>query len=274
MSRQEAQDKKNKRIGWITSFGVQVLLLILFYFIIAWKEPFPPIPEYGIELGFTTASGAPNTSTSSPQITEETEQEETEEEVEETESLEETTTEPSAEAEASGMLEQVDTPSEVPSPVAVAEEQKVSEEGKDKKEPEVDKRALMQSSNTASNENSEDSSEGEAEQKVDERAIYGSQGTNEGNAEGASLKMAGWVWENEPNPDDNSDVEGKIIFKINVDDQGYIILPVVKEFSNVPPLIVRKYRQAVEKLTFKKTSDNNLTADTSSGTITFIIRSR
>ncbi|MEO1256496.1 MAG: hypothetical protein AAFY41_16640, partial [Bacteroidota bacterium] len=62
MEGRDREDEKNKRIGWLTSIGTQLLLIVIFYFIIAWKEPFPPIPEYGIELGFTTSAGAPSTS--------------------------------------------------------------------------------------------------------------------------------------------------------------------------------------------------------------------
>ena len=34
------------------SLGIHGLLLILFLFILAWREPDPPLPEYGIELNF------------------------------------------------------------------------------------------------------------------------------------------------------------------------------------------------------------------------------
>ena len=46
------QENKNQNIGLFVSLGVHVLLLLCFYFISAWKEPDPPIPDYGIELNF------------------------------------------------------------------------------------------------------------------------------------------------------------------------------------------------------------------------------
>jgi outer membrane biosynthesis protein TonB len=45
-------EKKNQRIGMGVSIGVHGLILILFFLIMAWREPDPPVPEYGIELNF------------------------------------------------------------------------------------------------------------------------------------------------------------------------------------------------------------------------------
>ena len=44
------KEKKNRKIGLIVAGAVHVVLFIIFLFVIAWKEPDPPIPEYGIEL--------------------------------------------------------------------------------------------------------------------------------------------------------------------------------------------------------------------------------
>ena len=54
------QEKKNDRLGMGISLGVHAALLVLFIFLLAWKEPFPPLPEYGIEVNFgleTAGSG-------------------------------------------------------------------------------------------------------------------------------------------------------------------------------------------------------------------------
>ena len=47
-------------------FYYAVHRIVYFYFLIAWKAPNPPIPEYCIELGFTTSAGA-SSSTPPPQ---------------------------------------------------------------------------------------------------------------------------------------------------------------------------------------------------------------
>ena len=266
MEDREKKDEKNKRIGWLTSVGVQLILLILFYFIVAWREPFPPIPEYGIELGFTSSAGAPNTpspATEAPATEEVVEEVPLESDQTDVEETIENTTEP-VEAQ-----EQPVTPNEVASPVKV-EETKPAEVVEE--EEVVDARAVMNPTTTADTGTSNKPSEGEEEQKVDERALYGSQGTKEGDSEGANLSLAGWIWDSKPKPNDTSDQSGKIVYKIVVDQDGYLV-KIETITSTVSPAVERKYRQAVEKLTFSKTADYKA-ASVSSGTITFIIKSR
>lgn len=264
MDEREKQEEKNKRIGWLTSVGVQLVLLILFYFIVAWKEPFPPIPEYGIELGFTTSAGAPSTSAPS-QPAPQTE--------EPTENVEEQSDEAKTESSESEVVEeQPVTPSEVESPVNVEEAQATNETPVEEVKEEVDSRAVMTPSETDAEKTSENPSEGEEEKEIDQRAIYGSQGTNTGESEGANLALAGWIWDFKPKPDDTSYETGKIVYKIVVDQDGYLV-KIETVTSTVSPSVERKYRAAVEKLTFSKTADYK-TAPVSTGTITFIIKSR
>lgn len=264
MEEREKQEEKNKRIGWLTSVGVQLVLLVLFYFIVAWKEPFPPIPEYGIELGFTTSAGAP--STSSPSQTAPPTEEPTENmEDEAKESIEES-------SEAEVIDEQPISPSEVESPVKVEETKTENTEQVVESKEQVDSRAVMNPSETDFDKTSDNPSEGEEEKEIDQRAIYGSQGTNTGDSEGANLALAGWVWDFKPKPDDQSDESGKIVYKIVVDQDGYLV-KIETVTSTVSPSVERKYRSAVEKLTFSKTADYK-TAPVSTGTITFIIKSR
>ncbi|CAN0243719.1 unnamed protein product, partial [Chrysoparadoxa australica] len=111
--------------------------------------------------------------------------------------------------------------------------------------------------------------EGKPEGTLDDRALYGSQG---GGSNGASLQMAGWVWDVKPNPNDKSDETGKIVYKITIDDEGYIT-KIELISSTVSPEIQRLYRQSVERLSFSKTSDYK-PAPTSTGTITFLIQTK
>ena len=46
------KEKKNKRIALFTSLGIHAAILLLFFFLVAWRAPNPPLPEYGIELNF------------------------------------------------------------------------------------------------------------------------------------------------------------------------------------------------------------------------------
>ena len=76
----------------------------------------------------------------------------------------------------------------------------------------------------------------------------------------------------QPQPEDDSEDIGKIVYKIAVDQDGYLVRIEVLT-STVSPATERKYRQAVEKLTFSKTSDYK-PASQSYGTLTFIIQLR
>lgn len=295
MDDREKQEEKNKRIGWLTSVGVQLVLLVLFYFIIAWKEPFPPIPEYGIELGFTTSAGAESSSSSPVEtpVENESESTETNQEVEEVDNttdnesevetieekeVEETTDQSVQQPiEESAVEEQVESMVEEVQDVPVTEDQETVEQATAEEEtPQVDNRAVIPSSSSSSQSENERDAEGqgesEEEKEIDQRAIYGSQGPNTGSNEGASLALAGWIWDFKPEPDDQSDQSGKIVYKIVVDQDGYLV-KIETVTSTVSPAVERKYRQAVEKLTFSKTAEYK-TANQSSGTITFIIKSK
>lgn len=50
--KEEVQEKKNKRTALLYTTGIQVVLFIALFFIVAWRAPDPPLPEYGIELNF------------------------------------------------------------------------------------------------------------------------------------------------------------------------------------------------------------------------------
>ncbi len=273
------KDKKYQRIGWWTAIATHVVVLILFYFLIAWKEPFPPIPSYGIELSFgVDQTGQGEVAPSTPQPQEEVEESEPQEETAEAEETSEPTTEE--------VIEETEIPeepiTETPSPDVV--EKKV-EEPKPKPEPvkteepakEVKKEEQKPANNPTVSETpspsqgktGETGDEGKKEGTLDDRALYGNQG---GGSNGASLQMTGWVWDFKPNPNDKSDETGKIVYKITIDDEGYITkIDLVS--STVSPEIQRLYRQAVERLSFSKTSEYK-PAPTSTGTITFLIQTK
>lgn len=266
MDEREKKEEQNKRIGWLTSVGVQLFLLILFYFIVAWREPFPPIPEYGIELGFTTSAGAPATTSPSQQAPQ------TEDVPVETQE-EQNTSEPEQEVVESDEAVQEETVvSEVESPVKV-EESKPEETKPVEEKEEVDSRAVMKPADTNSDETSDNPSEGKEEEKeVDQRAIYGSQDADTGDAEETSLKLSGWEWDKAPQPDDKSNQSGTIVFEITVDENGEL-RKIIQKKSTLTPAVARIYREAIEKLTFSQTADYK-TAQFSTGTITFIIKSK
>ncbi|RED94919.1 energy transducer TonB [Marinoscillum furvescens] len=301
----DEKEKKYQRIGWISAIAAQLVMLLLFYFLIAWREPDPPIPSYGIELAFgidNTGSGAEPVS--APEAAEAQPEEEVTEMVEETvdepveEVVEEAPVEPVESEPVESEPEIAETPiTETPSPDVVEEnappepveeviaeepmqeepkkEEQVEQEQPAEEQPteELNPEATMPKSadgdpNLNSGEEGGEGAAGKEEGTLDGRALMGEQGSSKG----ASLQMAGWVWDFQPQPKDNTDESGKIVYKIVVDQDGYITnIDLVS--STVSPVVERYYRQSVERLSFSKTNEYT-PAPSSTGTITFIIRAK
>lgn len=287
---------KDKRIGMAVSASIHVLIILLLFLINAWKAPDPPLPEYGIELNFgieEAGSGfeQPIAQPTPPTVEEQgepeeqivEEQEEVVEEQPEPEPVEDTSVEelPDSQQEDSPVETK---PAEESKPVEEPVEEKVEEakpvvttpvEEPPKEEPKVkekkvDSNALYPGSASQGNKENAAGDAGNPEGSVDSRAMYGKQG---GGGGGPSLDLAGWRWDFEPNPNDNSKENGRIVFEIKVDDNGEVIGVRTLE-KTVSPTVEQLYRREVEKLTFSPTSENNLPAPISTGKITFIITSK
>jgi outer membrane biosynthesis protein TonB len=171
------------------------------------------------------------------------------------------------------------TPSTQP---ATSEAEKTTTKAEEK--PKIDQRAIFGAGGTSGTGNkpatgsSQGSStkagdEGKPTGTVDGRAIMGS-GTGTGNpgpASGVGLDLAGWEFATQPNIRDNvSTRNGKIVFRITVDDTGKIVQAVAIEY-NVSNDVLAYYRTVVNQVKFKRQS-GNATADFSTGRITFIIK--
>ncbi len=251
----EEQERVNRRKSIFITILVQVLVLTVLYLMTAWKAPFPPIEEFGIELSFVSGGSqtAPRAPRAAPVVETSASEEADQEDIQQ-----ETTTD---EAEPPEELEGND---EVLPAEAEEENEQASEAQQDIEESE------------AKNDQPE-GAELESEQQeqpsapvIDERALYRKAGS--GPEDGASLQLSGWIWDFEPTPMDDSPETGKVVYKITIDNEGYI-LKVVTLSSSLTPSVEQYYRQAVERLTFSKTSAYQ-PAPTSTGTITFIIKSR
>lgn len=286
--------EKDKRVGWMVSAGVHVLILLLFILINAWTAPDPPLPEYGIELNFgleEAGSGfeQPVTQPSPPTVEDQGEPE-MQEETEPEEIVEEQPVAKPVENSAVEELpdsQQDDSPVEtkpVEKPVEVAPVPK--EEVKETKpvtkpaevkpieepkveEKKVDANALYPGSSSQGNKEKAVGDAGDPQGKVDARTLYGKQG---GGGGGPSLDLAGWRWDYIPKPNDQSKENGRIVFEIKVDDSGNVIGVRTLE-KTVSPAVEQLYRREVEKLTFSSTSANTIPAPISTGKITFIIQS-
>ncbi len=292
----QQDEKKNEKVSMLMSLGIHGLLLIAFLFILAWREPDPPLPEYGIELNFGLSDAGtgdvqpqtpPNQNTSEEEAAPEEQSEEAVEEAEETSEPTEEAAEPVQE-----VVETVDNTQESPDavpetkpeePKPVVKEEKKVEEEKPEKKPVENKQPEKPADGAQGDEGEsnepeatnqgdkldETGDQGDPEGSLDSRALYG----NPGGGGGSSLDMAGWMWDFEPKPNDTSSETGRVVFEIKVDDQGEI-LSVRRLESTVSPAIEKIYRQEVEKLTFSKTSSNAIVAPISTGKITFVIKSK
>jgi hypothetical protein len=98
-------------------------------------------------------------------------------------------------------------------------------------------------------------------------------GVGTGRGDGASLDMAGWIWDFKPKVKDETNESGKIVFKIKINSEGEIVsvIPIEKSVS---PELVKIYQDEVMKLTFTKTDNTASPPPYTEGKITFIIRSK
>ena len=107
---------------------------------------------------------------------------------------------------------------------------------------------------------------------IDERGLYK---VHQGKQTGASLELAGWVWDVAPQPQDDTDEFGKIIFQITIDEFGEVIAVKTLE-KTISPLVERIYQDALTALTFSKIADHSVysSTSTSTGKVTFILQAK
>jgi outer membrane biosynthesis protein TonB len=288
------QEKKNKQIALVTTVGVHMLLFLLFLFVIAWRAPDPPLPEYGIELNFGVDEvGAGSTQPDEPAGSQQPSEDEVEESNTDQQESQEQVQEETTQEESTPVQEQAVTPQE--STVAVKEEKKTEtkpvEKPKEQEKKEVVKTETKPvettqktQTQTTAEKTTTDNKEGkpishgddvnktgdkgDPKGELDNKALYGKQG---GGNNGAGLDLAGWNWDYIPNPNVPNNETGRVVFEIKVDDSGEIISirTIERSVSLEAENICRK---EVEKLTFSKTGTN--VPAISTGRITFVIRSK
>lgn len=155
---------------------------------------------------------------------------------------------------------------------------------KAEEKPKIDQRAIFGAGGTSGtgSQPTQGSAQGSSTQKGDEgkptgtvegRALMGS-GTGSGApgpASGYNLELAGWDFASRPNIRDNvSTRNGRIVFRITVDDNGRIVQAVPLEY-NVSNEVLAYYRTVVNQINFRRKAES-ATADYSTGKITFIIK--
>lgn len=299
----EQNEDKNRKVAWVVSITLHVLLLLAFIFMVAWREPNPPHPEYGIEVNFgtsTTGSGEiqpePEEAINESESEEDAQPEETsvEEVVEEiveqiVESQEsipvtqesEVITQPN---ESPALIEEkkekVDNPVKEEPKEQVIEKPIIKEKPQEVKNPVVFKKkdgaeGDKGESSTPKNANHGDDvnatgDKGNEEGTLDARTLYGDKG---GGGGAPALNISGWYWDEAPNKKDASNENGLVEFSFEVDNEGYVgNIKVIK--STVSPSVANFYKDQLQKVTFSQTNPNATPLPRTKGTITFIIKSR
>ncbi|SMD37910.1 hypothetical protein SAMN04488029_3534 [Reichenbachiella faecimaris] len=276
----DKQEKKNRAISAYVSIGIHAILFVFFFVMLAWTEPDPPIPEYGIEFNLGNSIVSENQSEESvrEEVIDEVEEvtEESIEESEETQPSEQTAAEEvegnndeTVESEAGkSVSEDINSPD-------VVEKTTEAEEAKTQEVKETDMGSDAQTVDAKEKTEEEEVEKKKVEEpKIDDRAIFKKtdNGSGTGN-KGSSLDLAGWDWDFKPRPNDKSAENGIIVFQIIIDEEGEIIGIKTLE-KTVSPVVEKVYRDAVMELTFSKTAGNRSAAATSTGKITFIIQSK
>ncbi|MDH5474609.1 MAG: hypothetical protein OEX22_02845 [Cyclobacteriaceae bacterium] len=300
MSGKKTEDS-NKNVAWVVSITLHVLLLLAFIFMVAWREPNPPFPEYGIEVNFGTSSVGsgeiqPVEPINDTQNVEDSQPEESSEEVVEENIVEQiietnensnvqeneviTQTAESPDVIEEEPKEEIEQPIEEPIKEEVIEKP-VEEIPQKVKNPIVYKKkdgADGESGDSATPENANNGDDestvgdkGSKEGTLDARTVYDG---NKGGGGGApALKISGWFWDNEPNKKDASSENGIIEFSFVVDDEGYVgNIQVIQ--STVSPSVANFYKEQLRNTTFSQTNPNIAPLSQTKGTVKFIIKSR
>ncbi|MFN3404060.1 MAG: hypothetical protein ACK40G_08190 [Cytophagaceae bacterium] len=277
------KDKKNDRIGLASSIGLHVALLLLFFFLLAWKRPIPPGEHIkGIEINFGTS----NTGSKQKQSKTAPSDAKAEDAKPDDPSPQQVENKVSAQTEVHENVQQINdvVVSKVESPHKVEEKKSakvepkpVTEEKKvEKKVEEPVKNAKdggkgeQGTTDAAANNNGDKNKmgdQGDPRGKPDAKNLYGEPGGGGGD----ELSLAGWEVDFKPEKDNYKET-GKIVFEIRVNAEGELIYinPIQKTVS---PAVVKYYQNEIEtKWSVTRSRNAGKTPNQTSGTYTVTIR--
>jgi len=303
MTEQE-QEAKNKRIAALTTAGIQALVLLLLFVIVAWRAPDPPLPEYGIELNFgMDTEGSGDIQPETPVGNEGNEPEEAATAQPEEVKPEETKEPVQAEAKpADTKPAEEQIVSKIESPVVLKEKEKKEpekpvekpvekiEEKKVEKKPEVkpkvDDNAVFKPKNNQqqSEADKEGAKEGKPgnqgddtdktgdkgnpEGKLDAKALYGKPGGGSGGVSMSGFNGFDWPTVNAPTMPEEA--YGVYEFLVKVDEEGNVI-SVTAEKRGLSLEAERKLKEMIQRLEFIPKGSN---PSPSEGRITFRVVSK
>lgn len=285
------QEKKNRNIGLWASFGVHAGLFLVLFFVVAWRAPDPPLPEYGIELNFglddqgtgdvqpTDAVGETGESVTSETVAEQVPEQSNETAAE--------ANEPAEEKEVTPVPSKSESPvtvKETKTPVTESKEPAKAEAKTPKKETpvttpaETNKETATQDATrkgdaaSQGDDTNKTGDKGSEEGKLDAKALYGTPGGG-GGGTGMNLQMTGWTWADEPTIPQLPDNEnGRIVFEIECDENGDItgITSVERTLS---PKAEQLLKDMIRKNSLIRTSGGKV-PERSKGRFVFVLRTK
>lgn len=251
-------NKKEEVKSFVLTVVIHALLLLLIWFYKVWTQPDPPTPGMpGIEInfGFTDAGSGDNNTM-------------------------EQVSEASAQSASQPVETQVET-SELPNEHVVENAktntqvvQQTQTTNTQNTQSNNSQNVMQTKPNNGDGNTNKTGNQGSQIGSIDSRNIMGNGGKgNGGDGQGGpGLSMVGWKWVSPPDPKDDSNETGTIVFKIKVDEDGEIFSVEVEKTTVSNAVVVKKYKEAVERLEFVKTSDNNSVGTTSVGYVTFKLK--
>ena len=277
-------EKRSQKQAALLTLVIQGALLLAFYFMVVWKQPNPPTPIYGLELnlGFSDL-GAGNLTSENPALEEPSNEDPAPGEIAPaTQVAPVTSAQPTANKAVSTQPSPIKGETTATTSTKKTETTTETIPQKVVTQPKVDQRALFGGGGTsgkgkaasggAQGNSTTPGDQGKPSGTVDGRALQGA-GTGQGTVGGAgySLDLAGWDFASKPSINDRvSTRNGRIVFKITVDDAGKVTQAITQEYT-VSNEVLSYYRQVVYQMIFKKSSGAS-TANFSTGKITFVIK--
>jgi outer membrane biosynthesis protein TonB len=245
---EDSRDKKNKRIAFLVSVGLHASLFLTFFFLISWKAPYPPAPEYGVVLnyGVDDQGGGeiqPETPVGNSQVDDKTNElkedektppNESPKNAEQKEDVKETKTDPPISDESSDVTVKTEKKKIEEKPKEKVEKVEPKKEVKaNTEEKKVVKAEAVYTGTSGTKKGETNQSQGDdpgkvgdkgnPEGKLDAKALYGKSGGG-GGGDGFGLAMSGWEWASKPRTPDLPDNEdGRIVFEIECDEDGEIV---------------------------------------------------
>jgi periplasmic protein TonB len=277
------QERKNRNIGLITSTGIHALILLFLFFMVAWKAPDPPLPEYGIQLNFglddqgsgdiqpeEVTSANDNEEDKPEEQKEEIKQDETKPEV-----VEKVAEQPVSKQESPVVVkeEKKETKPEPVKEKVVEKEKPLAEYKKeDKKEVKTDAKADGGKTTTSQGDDKDKTGDkGDPEGSLDAKALYGKQGGGGGN--GLALSMSGWAWADPPKiPDLPDNADGRIVFEIECDADGEIVGITTVE-RGLSPRAEQLLKEEIRKNSLIRTSGGQA-PERSKGRVVFLLKTK